>query len=342
MGTWLFRYKIPYLIAAFIIFILIRLSFVHTTNKSLITQNLVSLNYVLCIGVAYFVTFRYVVDYYYRNKRTAFVFFAFIIIVAGSILLFLNYFLLTDGMSQFKIQYWQVFNVISSSFFIILLSGIAAGAFRLIQDQAMTRLALEKTQKEMAKTELDFLKAQINPHFIFNSINTVYVQIDINSVKAKETLLSFSELLRYQLYECNTEKVRLEKEIAYLEHYVDLQRSRKDGRYNISFTYEPNVKKLSIAPLLFMPFVENAFKHLSHHKDKPNYVKMNLSVEGAWLIFSLTNSKEAMVPTNGKEHAGIGLANVKKRLDILYPDHYVLDVDEQNTSYNVKMKIKVL
>ncbi|MEJ7585936.1 MAG: histidine kinase [Ferruginibacter sp.] len=122
--------------------------------------------------------------------------------------------------------------------------------------------------KEKAEAELNFLKSQINPHFLFNSLNSVYFLIDKNNPDARNALGKFSDMLRYQLYEMNGDQIPVEKEIRYLNDYVDLQKLRKDDQYVLSFKYSPEVKGFKIEPLLLVPFVENAFKHLSHY----NYV----------------------------------------------------------------------
>ena len=127
--------------------------------------------------------------------------------------------------------------------------------------------------KEKAEAELNFLKSQINPHFLFNSLNSVYFLIDKSNPDARQALHKFSDMLRYQLYEANGEKIPIEKEINYLQDYVHLQQLRKDENYKVQFNCSPDVKNFSIEPLLLIPFVENAFKHISHKTDGSNFVK---------------------------------------------------------------------
>src|SRR5699024_6410854 len=149
-------------------------------------------------------------------------------------------------------------------------------ALMLSKNWYKQHLLLQKIQVENLETELRYLKAQINPHFLFNSLNTIYFQIDKNNAEARTSLHKFSELLRYQLYECNEEQIAIEKEIEYLKSYIDLQRLRKQKNYNICFEVDESVRNFSIAPLLLMPFVENAFKHVSRYTDKPNSIKICL------------------------------------------------------------------
>ena len=191
---------------------------------------------------------------------------------------------------------------------------------------------------EKLSTELEYLKAQINPHFVFNSINTIYFQIDKQNSSARESLSAFSEMLRYQLYECNGKEIPIEKEIVYLKNYVSLQRMRKDENYAISFVVEENVKDVVISPLLFIPFVENAFKHVSHHAHK-NEVRIKIGKEDNTVKFYVFNTKESK--TIAEDHKGIGLRNVKRRLELLYNDRHELVIDDRADSYEVHLSLRI-
>src|SRR5205085_94205 len=125
------------------------------------------------------------------------------------------------------------------------------------------QVTLKRVQMENLQTELRFLKAQMNPHFLFNSINTIYFQIDKRNTAARLSLEKFAELLRYQLYECNEDTISIEREVEYLRNYIDLQRLRKNDTDKILFSAGEEVKGFVLAPLLLIPFVENAFKHVS-------------------------------------------------------------------------------
>jgi two-component system LytT family sensor kinase len=199
-------------------------------------------------------------------------------------------------------------------------------------------LLLQRIQVENLQTELRYLKAQMNPHFLFNSINTIYFQIDKHNTEARTSLQKFSELLRYQLYECNEELIEIEKEVEYLKSYIDLQRLRRKKNYNIHFEAGEDVCNFSIAPLLLIPFVENAFKHISNHTDKDNYIRVKLQKQKECLLFDVVNSKNNNLPP-GKER--IGLKNVKRRLELLYAGRHELMIDNQSSVYSVHLKIQV-
>jgi sensor histidine kinase YesM len=200
------------------------------------------------------------------------------------------------------------------------------------------RELIRKMEVEKLSSELDYLKAQINPHFVFNSINTIYFQIDKQNSHARESLSAFSEMLRYQLYECNGHEIPIEKEIIYLQNYVELQRMRKDENYNISFIVGGDLKGFTISPLLLIPFVENAFKHVSHYPHK-NHVRIAIGKHKNNFEFSVFNTKETKAITNG--HAGIGLKNAKRRLELLYKDRHKLVIDNGTDSYEVNLSLQI-
>jgi two-component system, LytTR family, sensor kinase len=239
-----------------------------------------------------------------------------------------------------------IFQIYVVPFFIM---GIGA-AIRIFNDQIKTRLAMETLQKEKAKTELDFLKAQMNPHFIFNYLNTIYFQINKENQTARTTLLKFSELLRYQLYECNTEHISIEKEVAYLENYIGLQRLRYGENYKINFETDPSVasslamttSSFEIPPLLIVPFVENAFKYVSNHADKLNEIEIKLDRDGAFFTCYVRNTTEPMREKTPNESGGIGLQNVRRRLDLLYqPNDFELKIEDNATDFVVFLKLRI-
>lgn len=223
-----------------------------------------------------------------------------------------------------------------SDFFLVS----AGAAVKLITDYMKMQTTLAVIAKEKAETELNFLKSQINPHFLFNSLNSVYFLINKDNAEARNALHKFSEMLRFQLYELNNQKIPVEKEISYLKDYVDLQQLRKDEKYKVQFDCAENVKGFVIEPLLLIPFVENAFKHLSHFNDTQNYVKLVLRKANGTFSFLVENSKEA-VRTSTEKRGGIGLNNVKRRLELLYPGRHELEILETDNTYTIKLNIQV-
>ncbi len=212
-------------------------------------------------------------------------------------------------------------------------------AIKLVLDYIISQQKLTAISQEKAETELQYLRSQINPHFVFNTLNAIYFQIDKANTDARETLLQFSDLLRYQLYECNADTIPIEKEIAYLEDYVHLQQKRKDESYKVNFHCSPDVKNFQIVPLLLVPFVENAFKHISHFSNKPNSIQIVADMQQGNFVFSVSNTREPAQPANKNNPGGIGLKNVQRRLDLLYTGKHSLDITESKYSFIVNLTI---
>jgi len=215
-------------------------------------------------------------------------------------------------------------------------------ALKLLMDYARAQKRLAEITKERAEAELKFLKSQINPHFLFNSLNSVYFLIDKSNREAREALHKFSEMLRYQLYECGGEKIGIEKELMYLQDYVDLQRLRKDDQYRVNYSCANDVKGFSIEPLLLIPFVENSFKHISHFgSGKINQVDIDVSRSNGEFFFSVANTVDRSSKSSTEPVGGIGLQNVKRRLELLYPDKHTLDIQEEDGWFKVSLTLKL-
>ncbi len=196
-------------------------------------------------------------------------------------------------------------------------------------------------EKEKVINELNFLKAQNNPHFLFNSLNSIYFQIDKNNTEARGSLMQLSEMLRYQLYECSAEKIPVEKEITYLKNYIELQKVRLNKNYLISFKAEPNLKNFTVAPLLIMPLIENDFKHVSHFTEKANEIKINLGFEKGVLICEINNTVEKNASEPEVTDGGIGLKNIQRRLQILYKDNYDLKCEKNGAYYHSQLRLQI-
>jgi two-component system, LytTR family, sensor kinase len=210
---------------------------------------------------------------------------------------------------------------------------------KMMTERLQTEQQLEFIEKEKVKNELDYLKAQINPHTLFNSLNTIYGNIDKTNPVARNTLLQFSELLRYQLYECGEEKVSLEKEIVYINNFISFHRLRKADNLRINFQIEELEPGLKIAPLLLIVLIENAFKFVSNYPDKENKICIRFSTKGKVLHSSFSNTKELQEGGAGKTYNGIGIANLKRRLDLLYNDKYRYFIKDENDYYESNLTI---
>jgi two-component system LytT family sensor kinase len=213
-------------------------------------------------------------------------------------------------------------------------------AFKLLLDHAKAQKRLGEMAKEKAEAELDFLKNQINPHFVFNSLNSVYFLIDKRNTAARSALHKFSDMLRYQLYELKGDKIPIEKEISYLEDYISLQQLRRTN-CEVKLDIDPAAKGFYIEPLLLIPFIENSFKHLSHFDNgKANEVCIHLQKQNGFVDFTVKNTTEDH-STDTKQEGGIGLSNVKRRLELLYPGKHRLSVERAHDWFNVHLNISI-
>ena len=201
------------------------------------------------------------------------------------------------------------------------------------------RKYVDAMEKEKTKNELDFLKAQFNPHFLFNSINSIYGHIDKGNPTARNMLITFSEMLRYQLHECKVDTINIDKEIYYIRNYVALQQRRKEEDLYIKLNITPEVKGFHIAPLLFSPFIENAFKYASC-SDAENKVEIGLDKRSDLLLFQALNTRDKSNATFIK-HSGTGINKARRRLELLYPDQHELQIDDAEKFYLVTLKIQL-
>jgi two-component system LytT family sensor kinase len=243
-----------------------------------------------------------------------------------------RYFFHISNILDFPAVY--IHSLINISLWVLL---IAVG--KMMIERGKAHQQLELLEKERVKTELDYLKAQINPHALFNSLNTIYGHIEKNNQVARNTLLQFSELLRYQLYECKEEKVSLEKEIGYINDFISFHRLRKDENLLINLKIEQIEPGLAIAPLLLVVLIENAFKFVSNFPDKENKICIHLYTKGNVLHSIISNTRELQSPDAGKKTKGIGVVNLKRRLELLYPGKYTFDIKNELYFYEIILTI---
>jgi sensor histidine kinase YesM len=190
------------------------------------------------------------------------------------------------------------------------------------------------------QAELDLLKAQIHPHFLFNTLNNLYALTLNRSPKSPEIVLGLSEILRYMLYECNVESVTLKKDIEVLENFILLEKMRYEERLDLNFTKEGSLEVHKIAPLLLLPLVENAFKHGASEKVGQAWISIDLIVKEQVIKFKVSNSKAELSHEGNKPvHGNIGLQNVKKRLELIYPNAHSLKVFNEEDMFAVILEI---
>ncbi len=221
---------------------------------------------------------------------------------------------------------WNIFY----SFLFIVISSFLFYALQWTEQ----REQVKNIQINQLQTELKYLRAQINPHFLFNGLNTIYGTIDLANGQARNMVVQFSDLLRYNLYEADSDQVELQQEVAYLQNYVALQRARSDASLDITLDIAVGIGNRKIAPLLFVAFVENAFKYTTRDDRQANTVRIGLREANGVLVFVCSNSYD-----EDPGEPGIGLANVQRRLELLYPGRYSLDIHQAEGIYSVTLTL---
>jgi two-component system LytT family sensor kinase len=196
---------------------------------------------------------------------------------------------------------------------------------------------VKNIQITQLQTELKYLRSQLNPHFLFNGLNTVYGYIDMNNNQARDMMVQFSDLLRYNLYEADVDMIALEKEVKYLQDYVALQKARSNDNMKVSLQVDYQNGSVKIAPLIFMAFVENAFKYAARGDHVINTISIVLHEESGKIDFTCDNTYDEAEVGPG----GIGLNNAARRLELLYKDHYTLDVKKENEFFHVHLTLSL-
>ena len=191
-------------------------------------------------------------------------------------------------------------------------------------------------QQEKITAELQLLKAQVHPHFLFNTLNNIYAFSLENSPKTPGLILKLSSLLSYMLYDCKAKEVRLEKELEIMQHYIELERERYGNKIDISWNVDGESQSIFIAPLMMLPFLENAFKHGTSEQLEKCWLSVDISIKENELKAKIANSKnnDTLYSNNG-----IGISNVRKRLAFIYPDHHQLQLNDEGNFFVVSLKM---
>ena len=232
---------------------------------------------------------------------------------------------------------------IVNSLFLILLLGMNIGV-KLYFKSDRDRKQILVLERENIESQLEYLKYQINPHFFMNTLNNIHALVDIDPEKAKTSIVDLSKLMRYVLYEGNHPMVPLGRDVDFLRNYLKLMQLRYTDHVSISVSIPDELPDSLIAPMLLITFVENAFKHGVSYQQQ-SFVSIKLQAEDQRLLFSCRNSKKqadqtGTQPTSKRiSEGGVGLANVKKRLDLLYGRNYTLDIKDEAETYNVELNI---
>ena len=236
----------------------------------------------------------------------------------------------------------------ASSIWLSLLAGLRGGitiggmaaAIKLMKHWYVKEQRNLQLQKENTESQLQILKAQVHPHFLFNTLNNIYSHTQDTSPTASKLVMGLGDMLRYMLYECNQPLVPLEKELQMIQDYVTLEKIRYGNRLEVQLDLPLETASLMIAPLLMLPLVENCFKHgASHMLDQP-WISIHVTIENRMMKMKLVNGK-AIDRRPAKSLSGIGIQNVRKRLDLIYPNKYFLDIQEEEEVFIVNLKLEL-
>ena len=229
------------------------------------------------------------------------------------------------------IAYYSFWDI--SLFFIVYVAAtsllhLARGWFRL-----------QEIEREKTITELKVLRSQINPHFLFNSLNSIYSLARKNASQVPGKVVQLSDLMRHIIYESEADFIPLEKEIEMVKNYIELQNLRTTKAEQIQLEVKGNVKNKMVAPMLFLPFVENSFKHGLKSGAKNAYVKILITVMEYDLIFEIENAKGDAPSVADSKYKGVGIENVKKRLELIYPERHKLKVFDNDETFKVLLQL---
>ncbi|MCC9167679.1 sensor histidine kinase [Pontibacter harenae] len=240
----------------------------------------------------------------------------------------------TDNLSLYRF----IKNVVSINYVVAVTAVIY-----LLKNWYRHQQASQTLAKDKLEAELQFLKGQIHPHFLFNTLNSLYALTLKKADTAPEVVLKLSDLMDYMLYDAAAAKVPLTKELSYIKNYIDLERMRYGNRVAISYNEAGSVSGLSIAPLMLLPFVENAFKHGVSSENDDAWIRIDVKVGEHKLVLLVENSKGvgSRVHSTREMAAGIGLKNVSRRLDLLYEEKHLLKIEDEPESYTIRLELNL-
>ncbi|HEV3223681.1 MAG TPA: histidine kinase [Puia sp.] len=341
--SWFLKYKLHHILFWIVYFVFwINIS-LHNYGSHLWKAFLAtSIYFIGQAGVGYFSIYYLVPRFFFKKKYAIFSATVFTGILLGALFITVGmyslfYSMFTGGAYQVSFIAYLLYSLLA-----VFSSTLLFISVRVIKERVQAQKLNSILEKEKTENELKFLKAQTNPHFLFNAINSIYILIEKDPDLAKVTLARFSDMLRYQLYECNFAEVPIEKEIDYLNNYIELEKLRKGTTLSIDYKTGLSLSNFLISPLLIIPFVENAFKHVSNFSDKRNFIDISINYEDGFFKLFVKNSFDRADSWQTKNPAGgIGQDNTKRRLKLIYPDRHDLIINQDDETYFVSLTINI-
>lgn len=294
--------------------------------------------------LCYFNTYVLMPRYYFSKKYFSYIIsFILLLLIGGALQRFFSYLLwIPLGKTYDRLSYhadityyWNTVRIFRNSFLFFPII-IVHLLLKIMQVGLDKEIRLREVEEEKRTAELNLLKAQINPHFFFNTLNSLYALTLKGSPQSPEVVLRLSDLMHYMLYEASANTVLLKNEIQHLESYIYIEKLRFSNRLDIFFQYSGDIEKKTIYPLLLLPFIENAFKH--GLTEEVGWITISINVTDKELFLKVENS---FSEENDSRKNGLGLVNVKKRLDLLYGDDYRLMLNQVNGIFEAELKIRI-
>lgn len=293
----------------------------------------------LFLAVSVYINLLILLPLFFKKRR--YLLFSLLEMSNISLFICLNYFV----SMAFEGKHPNFLNEMVAEFILVLMFLVITTLIKFTRDSIDLQdanLRIKEIERVNVESELRALKAQINPHFFFNTLNSIYSLSLDRSEKAPELILKLSELMRYILYETRDDYVSMERQLDFLQNYIYLEQLRTDEKIKIEMEIKGKHTELMIAPLLFIPFVENAFKHVVKEKDNPSFIRILFDLSHQDKIsFSIKNKKYNFPGQVNGNSEGIGLANVRKRLNLLYPSKHELKISDTGDVFEVELTLEL-
>lgn len=333
-------------VAAFLFFVI----FFGRANRNYnITLIFASMLFPLAMGTTYLINYYLIPRFLFRKKYGRFVLFLFYTMVISiwleliiSLMIFIfisNYSIAQMDPSSFD----SVFLFVGLYFIILVATALKLirSSFKIQKNNADLNQKKVETELKLKEAELKLLKAQIHPHFLFNTLNNLYGLTLEKSDEAPDLVLRLSHILDYILYRCNEQSVILSDELENLKNYIEIEKIRYSEKLELNVDFPAETKNLRIAPLIILPYIENAFKHGVSNYPGIAFVRAKISLLENTLIFKIENSKNPIQQKEDMHSKGIGLQNARKRLELIYPEKYILKINDGSDTFSVNLTLEL-
>jgi sensor histidine kinase YesM len=291
--------------------------------------------------IVYHTVSKKLIPKYYETKIWRFLILSFLLVLLFTAIASFSENLIINKLDESLVKSPPLMLSAFMQFILIYIIVWVCVSLHIFQKERDAQKQMEVLKTEKTETELKFLRAQINPHFLFNALNNIYTITYIGDKTAPEKIAMLSDMLRYVLYDCNADLVPLGQEVKYLKNYIAFQQLKTEKEQRIDMDLQVENYNIRIAPMILMPFVENAFKHSRIIKDKKGFVEMKLKQKGDNFSFAVKNSIPPNKTEGNSSNSGIGIENLKSRLKLIYDDRFSLTTEDNGNTYYVNLKIGI-